>query len=106
MSVLTKMRIDEFATMKYGKMPPKNVVSDTGYPIYSGYRITGYAKEYLYKNPELIVVARGVGGTGDAKISPPEAWITNLSIVLSLSGDIADKLFLYYRLGHEPLRKG
>jgi len=105
MSVLTKMRIDEFATMKYGKMPPKNVVSDTGYPIYSGYRITGYAKEYLYKNPELIVVARGVGGTGDVKISPPEAWITNLSIVLSLSEDIADKRFLYYRLGREPLKE-
>lgn len=105
MSALTRMRIDEFATMKYGKMPPKNVVTDSGYPIYSGYRITGYAKEFLYKNPELIVVARGVGGTGDVKISPPEAWITNLSIVLSLSPEIVDKKFLYYRLGREPLKE-
>nr|WP_323782637.1 restriction endonuclease subunit S [Amylibacter sp.] len=105
MSSLTKMRIDDFATMKYGKMPPKNVVSNEGYPIYSGYRVTGFAKEYLYKEPELIVVARGVGGTGDVKISPPEAWITNLSIVLSLSPELVDKTFLYYRLGREPLKE-
>ncbi|WP_371157022.1 restriction endonuclease subunit S [Jannaschia sp. 2305UL9-9] len=105
MSALTKMRIDDFATMKYGKMPPKNMVSDEGYPIYSGYRVTGFAKEYLYKEPELIVVARGVGGTGDVKISPPEAWITNLSIVLSLSPELVDKKFLYYRLGREPLKE-
>lgn len=105
MSNLATHRIDDFASMKYGKMPPKNIVTESGYPIYSGYRITGFAKEYLYKDPELIVVARGVGGTGDVKISPAEAWITNLSIVLKLNSEIVDKRFLFYRLGREPLKE-
>lgn len=101
---LTEVRIDEIAAMKYGKMPPKSILSDDGYPIYSGYRITGAAKEYLYKDPMLIVVARGVGGTGDVKISPPEAWITNLSIVLTLN-DSVDQKYLFYRLRREALKE-
>jgi type I restriction enzyme, S subunit len=100
----TEVRIDEIATMKYGKMPPKSVLSDEGYPIYSGYRITGTAKEYLYKEPMLVLVARGVGGTGDVKISPPEAWITNLSIVLTLN-DQVDQKYLFYKLGREALKE-
>ncbi|MEP3920461.1 restriction endonuclease subunit S [Ascidiaceihabitans sp.] len=90
---------------KYGKMPPKDMSAETGYPVYSGYRISGYAKEYLYEQPQLILVARGVGGTGDVKISPPHAWITNLSIVLSLDETKMNKRFLYYKLGNEPLKE-
>jgi type I restriction enzyme S subunit len=90
---------------KYGKMPPKDKLADTGYPVYSGYRVSGYAKEYLYEKPQLILVARGVGGTGDVKISPPRAWITNLSIVLSLDETKMNKRFLYYKLGNEPLKE-
>lgn len=90
--------------MKYGKMPPKSVLSDNiGYPIYSGYRVSGYAKEYLYKDPMLILVARGVGGTGDVKISPAEAWITNLSIVLELIEGF-DKKYIFYLLNLEELK--
>ena len=52
-------------------MPDKDKFLDDGYPVFSGYRITGYYSEYMVENPTLIVVARGVGGTGDVKISPP-----------------------------------
>lgn len=102
---LSTVRIDEFASMKYGKMPKKEILRDSGYPVYSGYRITGYAKEYLYSEPKLIVVARGVGGTGDVKISPPNSWITNLSIVLELDESKVDKRYLLYKLGREPLKE-
>jgi type I restriction enzyme S subunit len=90
--------------MKYGKMPPKDMLADEGFPVFSGYRITGYAKEYLYDDPRVIVVARGVGGTGDVKMSPEKSWITNLSIVLDHDSRIVDKKFLLYRLGLEPLK--
>jgi type I restriction enzyme S subunit len=101
---LREVKISELAQMKYGKMPSKEILSDEGYPIFSGYRVTGYAKEYLYKEPKLILVARGVGGTGDVKISPPESWITNLSIVLNLNNELIDQNYLYYKLSREPLK--
>jgi type I restriction enzyme S subunit len=91
--------------MKYGKMPPKGVLADEGFPVFSGYRITGFAKEYLFDEPRVIVVARGVGGTGDVKISPEKSWITNLSIVFDHDSSIVDRNFLYYQLGREPLKE-
>ena len=101
---LTPYKLGEFCRMKYGKMPPKDMLTDKGFPIFSGYRITGYAKEYLYDDPRVIVVARGVGGTGDVKMSPEKSWITNLSIILDHDSRIVDKKFLLYRLGLEPLK--
>jgi type I restriction enzyme, S subunit len=101
---LTPYKLGDICRMKYGKMPPKNVLSDEGFPVFSGYRITGHAKEYLWDEPRVIVVARGVGGTGDVKMSPEKAWITNLSIVLDNDSRIVDKKFLFYRLGLESLK--
>ncbi len=98
------LRLDQIATMKYGKMPPPNILSNEGYPIFSGYRVTGLSKEYLYDSSQVVVVARGVGGTGDVKMSPEKCWITNLSIVLELDESRVDKRFLFYRLGQEPLK--
>ena len=77
-------------------MPPKDMVANEGFPIFSGYRITGYAKEYLYDESKVIVVARGVGGTGDVKLSPKKSWITNLSIVLDHDERVVNKQFLFY----------
>ncbi|MCR9257688.1 MAG: restriction endonuclease subunit S [Alphaproteobacteria bacterium] len=96
---------DLCSDFKYGKMPPKEAIVEEGYPIFSGYRITGYARQYLYEEAQLVLVARGVGGTGDVKISPPFSWITNLSIVLSLDNEAADKSFMFYKLGLEPLKE-
>lgn len=97
--------LGEIATMKYGKLPPKETCGDEGFPIFTGYRIAGFSSEYLYEEPEVIVVARGVGGTGDVKMSPAKSWITNLSIVLSIDPLRIDKKFLLYRLGQEPLKE-
>lgn len=102
---LAQYKLGDICRMKYGRMPPKEVLSDDGFPVFSGYRITGFATEYLYDEPHVIVVARGVGGTGDVKLSPEKSWITNLSIVLDHDGSIVDRNFLHYRLGREPLKE-
>jgi type I restriction enzyme S subunit len=96
-------RLDELATMRYGKLPPKEKL-DSGCPIFTGYKVSGYCREPLYKEPMLLVVARGVGGTGDVKISPPNAWITNLSIVLDIDESLTDKYFLCQYLGQQGLK--
>ena len=44
-----EVQLNELAEFQYGKMPPKDILADEGFPIYSGYRITGYAKKYLYR---------------------------------------------------------
>lgn len=98
------VELAEICSMKYGKMLPKEMSADEGFPVFSGYRITGYSKEYLYSEPMLLVVARGVGGTGDVKIAPPNSWITNLSIVLDLEESKVDKRYLCYLLNRENLK--
>ena len=85
-----KASLGSLCIMKYGKMPNKQELVDEGYPVFSGYRVTGYHKEYLFKEPQLIVVARGVGGTGDVKISPPFCYLTNLSIASQTNDDLVE----------------
>jgi len=101
---LKEYTISDIASLKYGKILAKEKFTDNGHPVFSGYRVTGYTSEYLYKEPEVIVVARGVGGTGDVKISPPKSWITNLSIVLSVDTKLVDKFFFKEFLHAENLK--
>ncbi len=98
-----KVKLGEVCDFRYGKMPEKELQRDSGYPIYSGYRITGYYPEFLFKEPTLIVVARGVGGTGDVKISPRNCWLTNLSIAVLVKKGI-EQNYLYYHLKGLNLR--
>lgn len=99
-----KFTLGEISDMKYGRMPKKEDIVDFGYPIFSGYRVTGYHKECMFDEPQLIVVARGVGGTGDVKISPPKCFLTNLSIAVVLNEKIADKKYLYYNFQKRNLK--
>lgn len=101
----TEMKLADLATMKYGKMPDKSRLGESGYPVFTGYKVAGYYPEYMYEEPQVVVVARGVGGTGDVKLSPPYAYITNLSIIIELNEAIADKHFLYYALSSLNLRR-
>ena len=93
----------ELTDFQYGKMVPENERSETGYPIFSGYGITGYYHEYMFEDPCIVVLARGVSGTGEVRISPKYSYITNLSIVLSLK-DNDYFAYLYEYLAHDNLR--
>lgn len=102
---LKTFTLGELCTMKYGKMPKKEDLVESGYPVFSGYRVVGFHKQFLYEKPEIIVVARGVGGCGDIKISPPNCYLTNLSIALQIAKpNEVDKKFLYYRLSYTTLK--
>ena len=65
------VKLGEICRFKYGEMPKKTELSDEGYPVFSGYRLVGRSTRYHYRESEIIVVARGVGGTGDIKMAPP-----------------------------------
>jgi type I restriction enzyme S subunit len=101
-----KFRWGDFSQFRYGKMPDKNKLSDDSslYPIFSGYRIVGYYNEYNAEENELIIVARGVGGTGDVKLTPAKCYLTNLSIAASIDESVALREYLYYYFALSNLR--
>lgn len=104
--MMTEMkRFGDFATFKYGKMPQKQKIADSGlYPIYSGYRYVGFYDEYNIEANQLIVVARGVGGTGDVKLTTERCYLTNLAIAASIDERIAMPEYLYYYFLQRNLR--
>ena len=92
------VKFSDIASFKYGKMPTKNKILETGgYPIYSGYRYVGYYNEYNIDKNNLIIIARGVGGTGDVKLTKEKCYLTNLSIaVLPHNNNLVNIFYLYY----------
>ena len=101
----TLRSLGSFSEMKYGKMPNKKMPSDKGkYPIFSGYRVVGYCDECNIGEQQLVVVARGVGGTGDVKLSPGACFLTNLSIAVLVDESVALKKYLYYYFLKNNLR--
>ena len=52
----------------------------------------------------MIVVARGVGGTGCVKLSPGACFLTNLSIAVLVDEKVALKKYLYYYFRQSGLR--
>lgn len=86
-------------------MPDKRRITEVGmYPVFTGYRVVGYYDECNLDNEELVVVARGVGGTGDVKLSPGACFLTNLSIAIIVDETVALKKFLYYYFKINNLR--
>lgn len=88
----------------YGAMPKPDDICESGYPIFSGYRIVGYSKRANLHEETLIVIARGVGGTGDVKISPKECFLTNLSIAVELDKQKVDIYYLCAYLNLQGLK--
>lgn len=87
--------LGDIASMKYGKLPPKSQQRGT-VPIYSGYRYVGVTNESNCKKGTIIVVARGVGGTGDVKLTKEDCFLTNLSIAIELDNSICLPEYFYY----------
>jgi type I restriction enzyme, S subunit len=97
-------RIENVAALKYGKMLDSTLFLETGYPIFSGYGIRGYHSEYMYKEAQILVLCRGVSGTGEVRLSPKYAYITNLSIVVEIDKNQVSREYFYYYLKNDNLR--
>ncbi len=90
-------KLHQISDFVYGKMPQKNKECEKGFPIFSGYRVKGFYEEYMFADSMLILIARGVGGTGNIKLSPPKSYITNLSIIFKLKDENLKRyLFLLF----------
>ena len=98
-------KLEEIAqSFYYGSMPQEKLIRDSGYPIFTGYRYTGYYSEYNIPRRSIVVVARGVGGTGDVRIAEEKTFLTNLSIAVDIDTSIVDIDYLKYYLNIQGLR--
>ncbi len=97
-------KLEEFTKLKYGKMLDSTLFLEKGYPVFSGYGVRGYYSEYMYEEPQILVLCRGVSGTGEVKLSPRFSYITNLSIVVEVDNVSISKMYLYYFLKNSDLK--
>ncbi|HHY0530788.1 TPA: restriction endonuclease subunit S [Vibrio parahaemolyticus] len=96
---LISLPLSDIAKFKYGKTIRKQDIEDEGqFPVHSGYTTVGYLSNYMYEEPQLMIVCRGAGGTGDIKMSPPKVSITNLAIVITCDESKVRKDYLYWVL--------
>ena len=96
--------LKNIAMFSYGKMPKKDKLNTGIYPTYSGYKYQYIYPEINCQEGDVIVVARGVGGTGDVKIVKEDCYLTNLSIKIDLNENIIDKKYFYYNYLPTTLR--
>lgn len=101
---LVKYKLGDIATFSYGKMPKKELIGTGRYVVYSGYKYLDSYPEMNTSVGDLIVVARGVGGTGDVKIASRDCYLTNLSIKINLNKEIIRNDYFYYIHLHNNLR--
>lgn len=97
-------KIENISNLKYGKMLNSELFLDEGFPVFSGYGLRGYYNEYMYEEPQILVLCRGVSGTGEVRMSPPFSHITNLSIVVENNENTVKKEFLFFYLKNDNLR--
>lgn len=103
-SELVSFKLKDIAKFSYGKMPKKDKLNTGGYPTFSGYKYQHTYPETNCKKNDIIVVARGVGGSGDVKIVKEDCYLTNLSIKIELDSSLIDSKYFYYNYLHKTLR--
>ncbi|QEP43928.1 restriction endonuclease subunit S [Ectothiorhodospiraceae bacterium BW-2] len=104
MSEWLEYRLGDVGTFSYGKMPKKEALNTGIYPTFSGYKYQYFYPEFNCSKNDLIVVARGVGGTGDVKIVKEKCYLTNLSLKMDFDKETVNSKFIYYYYNIETLR--
>ncbi len=103
-SKFSKYKLGEIINFSYGKMPKKEYLNTGKYPTFSGYKYQYLYPEMNCRKGDVIVVARGVGGTGDVKIVQEDCYLTNLAIKFDLNNKIIDNKYCFYHYFLSTLR--
>ena len=94
----------DIASFSYGKLPKHDLLGKGYYVTFSGYKYIERYPEYNCEKGDVILVARGVGGTGDVKLTTQRCFLTNLSIKLDLDNRIVLNDYFYNMFRQENLR--
>lgn len=87
--------LGDVSKLKYGKNVSAKLCKGP-VPIFSGYRKIGTCNTVNCKKDTVIVIARGVGGCGDVKLTKEDCFLTNLSISVELDKGICNAKWFYY----------
>lgn len=87
--------LGDISKLKYGKNVSAKLCKGP-VPIFSGYRKIGTCNTVNCKKDTVIVIARGVGGCGDVKLTKEDCFLTNLSISVELDKGICNAKWFYY----------
>jgi type I restriction enzyme S subunit len=104
MSEWKECKLGDVSILTYGKMPLQKLIGQGSYIIFSGYKYQDIYPEYNCEVGDVILVARGVGGTGDVKLVKQKCYLTNLSIKIKLDNSVIDNSFFYYFFKKDSLR--
>ncbi|WP_336019876.1 restriction endonuclease subunit S [Acinetobacter lwoffii] len=77
-----KVKLGDICDITYGKGLPTSKLLPEGYPVFGANSVIGYYSEYLYEAEKLLISCRGAN-SGTINMSPPNAFVTNNSLVLS-----------------------
>ena len=98
--------IGDVCDLMYGKIIAKDRLRTTGYPVWSGYSVVGYHTTYMFEAPVVTITCRGVGGTGDIHLTPPNCWVTNLAIVVQPKDpNLLNTYYLYWAMQASDRRR-
>lgn len=86
--------LSQLVTIKYGKNQ-KKVLSDEGkFPIYGTGGLMGYATEYLYDKPSVLIGRKGT--IGKVKYVEHPFWTVDTLFYTIVNTDIVIPKYLYY----------
>ena len=90
--------LQHLCTIVYGKNLPKSAFTENGYPVFGANGIIGCYTRYLYHEEQVLISCRGAY-SGTINISPPQAFITNNSLVLETPGEsFIHKRYIFFCL--------
>lgn len=104
MSEWMEIAFKDACSFSYGKMPNKEKIGHGSFQIFTGYKYLDSYPEYNCDQGDVIVVARGVGGSGDVKIVNTKSYLTNLSIKFTLNNEIILNKYCFYYFQWNNLR--
>lgn len=92
------VRLGDISNIVYGKNLPVKDLTNEGYPVWGANGIIGCYSKYLYEESQLLISCRGAY-SGKINISPPNAFITNNSLVLEMTPIVKTSMYyLFYCL--------
>lgn len=84
----------ELATIKYGKSQKKVFSEDRGFPIYGTGGFMGYATDFLYDKPSVLIGRKGT--IGKVKYIDHPFWTVDTLFYTVVNTDIVIPKYLYY----------
>lgn len=74
-------KLEDVATIKYGKELPTKKLTPKGFPVFGGNGVIGKYIHFMYDEPQILVSCRGAA-SGNIIETYPNSFVTNNSLVL------------------------